>query len=63
MVIDKKIKMNLVGIDGNAFAIIGNFRKQARKEKWTKEEIDSVIEKAMEFDYNHLLVTILNHTK
>ena len=58
MKVDKKIKLSLVGIDGNAFSIMGAFSKQAKKEKWTKEEIDTVLGNAMNSDYNHLLATI-----
>ena len=56
----KKIKLNLVGTDGNAFAIMGAFKRQARKEKWSEKEISSVLNKAMSSDYNHLLATISN---
>ncbi len=59
---DKKVKLNLVGLDGNAFSLLGAFQAQARKEGWTKEEIAEVREEAMSGDYNHLLVTIMNHT-
>lgn len=58
MKINKKIKLNLVGIDGNAFSIMGAFSKQAKKEKWTKEEIDTVLDDATSSNYNHLLATI-----
>lgn len=54
----KPVKLNLVGTDGNAFSIIGNFKRQARREGWTKEEISKVIDEAMNGDYNHLLYTI-----
>jgi len=59
---DKKVKLNLVGLDGNAFSLLGAFQAQARKEGWTKEEIAEVREEAMSGDYNHLLVTIMGHT-
>ena len=61
-VIDKKIKLSLVGVDGNAFAVLGVFRNRAEREQWTKEEIDSVIKEAMSKDYDHLLQTIIAHT-
>jgi hypothetical protein len=61
--IDKKVKLDLVGTDGNAFAILGNFQHQARKEGWTKEEIDTVINEATAGDYDHLLATIIKHCK
>lgn len=57
----KKIKLNLVGIDGNAFSILGAFRKQARKEGWTTEEISTVTEKAMNGSYDELICTIMEH--
>ncbi len=51
----------MVGLDGNAFAIMGAFQKQARKEGWTKEEINEVLDKAKSGDYSHLISTIANH--
>lgn len=54
----KKVKLNLVGIDGNAFALMGAFRKQAVKEGWEPEEIQEVLDDAMSKDYNHLLSTL-----
>lgn len=61
MVINKKITLQLVGIDGNAFSLMGAFQTQARKEKWTKEEIDAVLNEAMSGDYDHLLSTLAQH--
>ena len=58
----KKVSLNLVGLDGNAFAVMGAFKKQARKEKWTNEEIDAVLNESMTGDYSHFLATILEHT-
>jgi len=60
-VINKKINLNLVGLDGNAFSIMGAFQKQARKEGWSKEEIDAVITEMQSGDYNHLLQTAMAH--
>lgn len=59
----KKVKLNLVGKDGNAFAVMGLFRQKARKEGWTSEEIKTVLDEAMSGDYDHLLQTILSVTK
>lgn len=61
MVVNKKVRMKLVGMDGNAFSILGRFSAQARKEKWTEEEIKKVREEAMRGDYDHLLGTIVDH--
>ena len=55
---DKKVKLNLVGVDSNAFAIIGTFSQAAKRQGWTKEEVKVVTDEAMSGDYDHLLVTI-----
>ena len=60
-IINKTINLELVGVNGNAFMIMGVFQRQARKENWTQEEIDLVLEEAKSSDYNHLLATISNH--
>ena len=60
-VIDKTINLQLVGLDGNAFNLMGAFQRQARKEAWTKEEIGKVLEECMKKDYDHLLVTLSEH--
>lgn len=60
-IINKKVKLQLVGLDGNDFAILGAFQKQTKKEGWAKDEISKVVNKAMEGDYNHLLSTIMTH--
>ena len=60
-VIKKTVNLNLVGVNGNAFMIMGVFRRQAKKEGWTQEEIDLVLTEAKSGDYNHLLATIENH--
>lgn len=60
-VVKKTVNLSLVGVDGNAYAIMATFRRQARKEKWSEVEIELVIEEAQSNDYNHLLNTIMNH--
>jgi hypothetical protein len=59
----KKVKMQLVGIDGNAFSVMGNFQQNARRQGWSNEEINEVIDKAMSGDYDNLLATIMDHTE
>ena len=58
---DKKVSLTLVGLDGNAFALLGAFQRQARKEGWTPEEIRTVRDEAMQGDYNHLVRTLVKH--
>lgn len=57
----KKIKLRLAGLDGNAWSLMGEFQRQARKEGWTQEEIDAVCDVAMSGDYSHLLRTLAQH--
>jgi hypothetical protein len=57
----KKLKLKLVGVDGNAFCLMGVFQKQAHKEGWTETEIKTVLDDAMSDDYNHLLAVLSKH--
>ena len=60
----KKVKLNLVSMDGNAFVIIDAFEATAKKQGWTKQEITAVREVAMSGDYNHLPIkNFIKHTK
>lgn len=61
--IGKTVDLKLEGINGNAYAILGAFGKQARHEGWSKQEIDLVLEEAKKGDYDHLLSTIMIHCK
>jgi hypothetical protein len=56
---NKKVKLNLVGKDRNAFALMGAFRQQAEKENWTAEEIKEVLDECRSGDYSHLLQTLI----
>ena len=57
----KKIKLDLAGVDSNAFSILGAFGSRARREGWTKEEIAAVREKAIAGDYAHFVATIAEY--
>jgi len=50
-----KMKYNLVGVDGNAWAVMGYVRNAMREQKFTKLEMDVYMRDAMLMDYNHLL--------
>jgi len=54
----RKVKMKLVGMDGNAFSILGRFSEAARKQGWPEEEIVRVRKEAMRGDYENLLAVI-----
>ena len=58
---DKKVKLDLVGLDGNAFVLMGTFAEQARREGWTKAEINKVLTECKSGDYDHLLQTLIAH--
>lgn len=57
----KKVNLKMVGLDGNAFAIMGAFQRQARREGWTKEEINEVLDRVRSGDYSNLISTIAEH--
>jgi hypothetical protein len=56
-----KVRMQLAGADGNAFAILGTFKREAKKQGWNTESINEVISTAMSGDYNNLLSTIVKY--
>jgi hypothetical protein len=59
----KTVHLKLVGLDGNAFVLMGAFQRQARKEGWTSEEIGTVLDKCRSSDYDHLLFTLQEHCR
>lgn len=48
-------RYNLVGIDGNAFSVIGYVTKAMREQKFSSSEITCYRNDAMSSDYMHLL--------
>lgn len=56
-----KVKMTLIGVDGNAFSLMGTFSSMARKQGWTFDEIKVVTDECMNGDYNHLLCTLMDN--
>lgn len=52
------IQGTLVWVNGNAFAIMGHFQREARRAGWTAEEIREVLDDAKSSDYSHLISTI-----
>lgn len=59
----KTVQMNLVGLDGNAFSLMGAFSSNARRQGWTKQEIDTVINECMLGDYDNLISVLVAHTE
>lgn len=58
-----KVKLTLVGLDGNAFSLMGAFKNAARRQGWDKPSIDDVLNECMSGDYDHLLQTLMKHTE
>jgi len=54
------ILVDIVGGDGNAFAIMGKVTNALKLNHISSEEIDNFRNEAMSGDYNHLLVTVMN---
>ena len=58
----KPVRMNLVGLDGNAFSLMGAFIRNAERQGWTEEEIKSVIDQCRIGDYDNLLRVLMANT-
>ena len=57
----KLVKGSLVGLDGNAFVLMGHFKGLAVRQGWTMEEWQKVTQKCMECDYDGLIQTLIAH--
>ena len=53
------VEVELVGQDGNAFAVLGKVSKAMRRADVDKTDIDAMMNEAMSGDYNHLLQTVM----
>jgi len=53
--------VQLSGLNGNAFVIMGACKKAARKAKWSDEKTKGMIDKMMTSDYNNLLVVAMKY--
>lgn len=58
----KKVKGSLVGVDGNAYALMAHFAYLARKQRFDRDWINGVIEKAKNTgSYEGLVSTLDSH--
>lgn len=48
-------KYCLVGVDGNAYAVMGYVRKAMKESGFSEQEIKAYLDDAMSSDYDHLL--------
>lgn len=60
-VVNKTVNLDLTQVNANAFAIMGAFQRQARREGWSQQQINRVLKQAKSKDYNYLLGVIENH--
>lgn len=56
-----RLRVKLIGRDGNSFYILGACNKAARKAGWTPEQWAAFRAEATSGDYNHLLATVIRH--
>jgi len=61
--VTKKVKLKLVGLNGNAYFLMGAFINAARKQGTPQEEIDAVIKDCTSLNYDHLLSVLVANTK
>lgn len=54
-----EIEVELIGSDGNAFAVLGNVKAALKRGGVPQEEIDEFLAEAMSGDYDHLLQTVM----
>ena len=54
-----EIEVRLIGLDGNAFALMGAVVKALKAAKITKEERDTFMQEATRGNYDDLLLTCL----
>lgn len=56
----KKLNLDLEGQDGNVFALLGYFKREAKKAGWTESEIKAKTAEAMNGNYYHLLAALMD---
>lgn len=57
----KKVEGTLIGVDGNAFALMGRFQRLAKRQQWSDADIEVVLDKCYDGDYNQLVATLATH--
>lgn len=59
--VEEKPELQLIGTDGNAFAIFGRAMRVARKAGWSQDYIDAIMKEARSSDYDHVLNTMRHY--
>lgn len=55
------VTTSLVGVDSNAFALMGHWKRMATRQGWKREDIDKVIEQCKNGNYDDLICTLMAH--
>ena len=58
-----EVEVELVGQDGNGFAIIGRVRKAMQRAGLTSEQVKEFTDEAASGDYDHLLQTCMKYVE
>jgi hypothetical protein len=56
------VRLDLVGLDGNAWALMGAWQAAARKQGTPRDEIKKVMDDCMSSNYNHLLQVLITNS-
>lgn len=59
--IKERPAVELIGTDGNAFAVLGRCCRAGRAAGWDKDRIDAFMDEAMSGDYDRLLGVVMKH--
>jgi len=59
--VTSKPELRLIGLDGNAFAILGKAKRVAKEAGWDKEKIDKFLKEATAGNYDHLIQTCMRY--
>lgn len=54
------ITVKIIGVNGNAFCILGICTREMRRHKLQQSEIDNFMSEATHGYYNHLLCVVMN---
>lgn len=58
-----KVRLNLAGLDGNGYNLLGEFRLAAKEQGWSARELKAACDEAAAGDYDHLLRTLEKYTE
>jgi len=60
--VTKPVELNLMGLGGNVFVLLGAFQQAALRQHTPKEEISAVMKEATIHNYDHTVQVLLANT-